>query len=181
MEKWCRRHAAIGMCILLCVLVLAGCGSSLVGKQEDVQSGDHIELGSLVLSIQNHEVTQEVAPDHPEGYYDYYQPHEGYVYYTVSGQASNSGDTDIDSGNVITQAVVEGKTTEAKLLFLNENGSAFTDVLKTGETRSFKLFLIQKTQQRAPEEFVFYYNQGFQAEAESNTYDYQTTLRVDGK
>lgn len=165
--------------MLLCSLMLTGCGTALKWKQEDVQRGDTIELEGLTLSIQKRETGQEVAPDHPEGYYDYYEPHEGYVYFIVSGQASNTSDTDILSGNITAQAVVEDETTDAKLLFLDENESAFTEKLETGETRAFKLFLIQPEQQQPPQAFVFYYNQRLEAAGKSKQYDHKTTVYLD--
>lgn len=178
MSKWLKGCAMSGICCLLCGLILTGCTTSLAGKQENEQSGDRIELESLTLSIQNCEVGQEVAPDHPEGYYDYYEPHKGYEYYIVSGQANNTGSSDIQSGNVVVQALVEQKATEAKILFLNETGSQFTESLKAGETREFKLFMIKRVEEQIPQAFVFYYNQWLDGSGEGKSYDYKTTVTL---
>lgn len=166
------------MGVLLCGALLAGC-SGLKGKQVDTQKGDSVILSSLTLSIQAREIRQEVAPEQPEGYYDYYEPHEGYEYYVISGEAKNASDADIHTDQFAVEATLEGKSTQAKMVFLNQEKSQLTDVIEAGESRGFQLFMLKKVDQPLPESFSVYYNDDFQA-SENGKYDYETIIPVEG-
>lgn len=175
-----KRVIANGVGLLLCALVLTGCQAATVtGKDTEIQQGDEIVMGPLTLSIQSRERGQEVAPENPEGYYDYYEPHEGYEYYIISGEAENTGAVDIYTENFVVQAVVGDKETEGKLVFLNEELSELTDVLNAGETRQFRLFMIQKLGDQPPEGFAFYYHDGFEA-GDLRNFDHKTTVMTQG-
>lgn len=178
MKHTYKQIVARGMGVLLCGTLLAGC-SGLKGEQVDTQKGDNITLGALTLSIQAREIKQEVAPDQPEGYYDYYEPYEGYDYYVISGQANNTSDADIHTDQFAVEATLDGKATQAKMVFLNEEKSQLTDVIAGGESREFRLFMLKKVDQPMPESFSVYYNEGFQV-SEDEKYDYETIISVEG-
>lgn len=177
--KGSRAIVARGMGILLCGVLLAGCSTGLKGNQEDTQKGDTIVLDSLTLSIQGREIKQEVGPEQPEGYYDYYEPHEGYEYYVISGEAKNDSGQDIHTDQFAVEATVEAEPAQAKVVFLNEELSELTDVIEAGQTREFRMFMLKKVDQPLPESFSIYYNEDFRAPGKGS-YDYKTTIPVEG-
>lgn len=179
MKRTYREIVARGVGVLLCGVLLAGCSAGLKAKQEDTQKGDSIVLGALTLSIQAREIQQEVAPEQPEGYYDYYEPHEGYEYYVISGEAKNGSGADIHTDQFAVEATVEEESAQAKMVFLNEEKSELTDVIEAGQSRAFRLFMLKKVDQPLPESFSVYYNEGFQA-SEKGSYDYKSIILVEG-
>ena len=151
------------LCTLLSVVFLAGC-TKTVWEAEHTVSGkgfEEVVLGDAVFYGKTEEFRESVKPPKPVEYYNFYEEHEGYQYYVISGTVKNTGQRDIQSENIELMAECGGEQEDGKLLILNEEKSEFTDTLPKGSEREAYVIVLLETGQEEPSKIHFYYNTDF--------------------
>lgn len=168
---------AVILLTVLAVSVLSGifaAGCAGLGSRAEETTrvqGDTISLGELTLTVESEEFRDTVEPENPEGYFDYYEEHEGYRYYVMSGRAENTSAEEISSNAFCAEGETDAGEEDARLLFLDQENTRFPDVIGAGREERFLLIMLVKDGAQ-PEEFRIFYNEGYRTPEEGETCDY---------
>lgn len=168
----------LAVMILLAALFVCfgGCGQNgYTANTIQTETDSQVVLEQITLQIQGTDQRQEVKPESPRGYYNYYQDHDGYYYHVIYGKAKNNGGQPVAVENIKVQSVGENELFQGKLVVINQIKSDFWEELPAGVELEFYLFSLVKEGQNVPQEYHLYYDQGLTAE-ETNEYDYCTKL-----
>lgn len=178
MERSRTTAGRLGYLFLLFLLLasLTGCNRKLADNVTRV-SGDTFELGELTLTVNSSEFRDTVEPENPTGYFDYYEEYEGYRYYVMTGTVSSSSTQDVRASAFETVGVTGAGEEDGKLLFMDEESTAFLDSIGAGDERRFLLMMLVKDGAQ-PEKFRICYNEGYEPGDEGETYDYEVVKEV---
>lgn len=174
-----RRFAVLAGSVALGVILGAGVSGCSAKKAENVSrsDGDTIFLGDLTLTVESGEFRDTVEPENPQGYYDYYEEHEGYRYYVLTGTAYNSSGEDIQASAFETVGETEAGEEDGKLLFMDQESTAFLDAIGAGDERRFILLTLVK-ENTNPEELRICYNEGYTPAEDDPSFDYEVVCPV---
>lgn len=156
---------------------LTGCNRMQADNVTRV-SGDTFELGELTLTVDSSGFRESVEPDNPVGYFDYYEEHEGYRYYVMTGTVSNSSGKDIQSSAFEVIGRTDAGGEDGKILFVDQESTTFLDTVGAGDERRFLLLMLVKDKAR-PEEFRIFYNEGYEPGSEREAYDHEVIKEAD--
>lgn len=163
-------RGAVLLSLILLSACLAGCGGKLA-EQVTYAEGNTIQVGELILTVEASGFRDSVEPENPEGYFDYYEEHEGYRYYVMSGKAENTSGEEIRASAFRTEGTTDAGEADAKLLFLDEGNTRFPDVIGAGSEELFLLIMLVKDNEQ-PEEFCIGYNEGYKTPQDGESCDY---------
>ena len=166
----------IGIIVLVMIILLlcVACGERgyQVGETQEV-TGTEITLEQLTLQIEGMEERQEVKPSDPIGYYNYYEPHEGYYYHVVYGTLKNTGKEQTYIHTLKVEAVgKENEVNQGKLVLCNPVNSDFWEDLAPNEELGFYLFSLVKEGEEPPKAYHLYYNEDLKEGTKEDTFDY---------
>lgn len=158
--------------VLAAAVFFSGCAGKGPQAEEMTRiEGDTFTLADLSLTVESEEYRDSVAPENPEGYFDYYEEYEGYHYCVLEGTVTNSAGAAVraDAFDVIGET--DAGEEDARLLFMDEESTAFLDTIGANDERKFILFMLVEDGAE-PEEFRIFYNEGYRTPEEGESCDY---------
>ena len=168
------KTACIIISIISLLLIFAGC----VSRSEEIRevSRDVIELGQITVTAEEKDFRELVEPEEPRGYYEFYEEHEGYRYYVISGTVENTGSAAVPSSAFTVTAETDGSRRDGKLLFLNRLNSEFTEAIEAGDTLPCFLMVLVKDDE-VPERLSVFYNSDYSQE-DGKSFDCQVDITL---
>lgn len=160
------------------VFIISGCGNEpqyTASSTKLIKNSASFTLDQLMFQIEGQEQRNEVKPESPIGYYNYYKHHEGYYYHVVYGTITNKSSEQFYTKSLTVEAVGENETYESQFVLINSVNSDFWKDMAPNEELSYLLFSIVPEGKPAPTEYRIYYNDGFK-EGEENTFDFCVRL-----
>lgn len=157
--------------IFLC-FSLVGCNNSLKAKNTQKVSGANINIENVEIVITALEERELVAPEKPEGYYDYYEKHDGYEYDVLKGTIVNNSQVTLNTKNIKVKMSAGKKEYDGTFVVQNEAKSEFVQELKPGEKGDCFIISIRKTNDTINNKAFIYYNTGLTA-GDGKTFDYK--------
>lgn len=157
---------------LAAVMCICGCQTDTIHvKKMETVTGREMEAGGIRFSREKAEKQNEVRPEKPNGYYNYYEEQEGFHYFVVSGEAVNDSGQAVDAGHILLRGRNDKKVYEGKLLFSNQDDSDLIKQLDGGETRKFYIVILVKDREPDPTGIEIYYNAGFRKQRKNEEFD----------
>lgn len=157
---------------LLLVSILAGCDSRITAdKVLQAEMGKQLSLEDIVFTVEKKETRREIKPEKPSGYYHYYEEHEGYLYYIISGTAQNKSNYTLDVKNILIQGIHGKKKFEGILFFSNSQDSDFIKVINSKQQLKFYIAIQIGKDDPLPNRINLYYSKKFQPPDSSTHYD----------
>ena len=172
------KKLAVLLLSVIMVLIISGCGNEpkyIAASTKFIEKSASFALDQLTFQIEGQEQRNEVKPESPIGYYNYYKPYEGYYYHVVYGTVTNKSSEQFYTKSLAVEAVGENETYESKFVLINPVSSDFWEDMAPNEELGYFLFSIVPEGKPAPTEYKIYYNDEFK-EGEENTFDFCTRL-----
>lgn len=162
--------------VIIFVSIFTGCNSI---KSSSIQTATETTISIDKVSLQREDegFKEKIAPNKPEGYYDLYEYYEGYRYYAISGKAKNNSIYDFSADTCFLKASNDKTVFDAKIVFMNENESEFTNILKAGQEQKYVIFTLLKDDQDI-DNFNIYYNNNFEVRNNKKKFDKQIIVDV---
>lgn len=162
--------------ILLCAILLIGCKSNDFSAQNEYEikgnTATVLKNTKLSLVINNIEHMQEVKPENPYGYYNYYKDEEGYYYCVVSGIIKNPEQQVVNSERFEVKAKNNNKKFDTK--FAIEDSARSTLIFgedTVSKEVKFHIVSLVKDGEESPNEFLLYYQNDLKENSENNRWE----------
>lgn len=164
------------MCLMLLLCscndkALKGMNSSVLSNKEQIQIDD------LHISIEGTEEMQEIKPEHPSGYYEYYEKHDGFHYYVLYGQAGYEG-TELQSDAITIVGKNDKNDYDGIMVFSDKDKSRFVKTVKNNEKYDCFIIFLMKDGDEKIELVDFYYNEGF-SNKKDTIFDFRLRLLLE--
>lgn len=161
------------------MFLLTGCSAKQYEVKEITeQSGEVFQIGHLTLEVKEEEIREEIKPDNPQGYYNYYKKEEGYYYHLLYGTLKNEGEETVNVNEIRVQGIVDKKQYQGKMVLINEIESYFWEEIKPGVALDFYIFSIVEDGKKDPTEYHFYYDEDGKTEKEQKSFDYKVEYQM---
>lgn len=152
---------------------MSGCAPKISSAKEvNVDSKTKMEMNDVTFTIDKMERLNEVKPEKPSGYYNYYEEKKGYFYYVVSGTAISKSESVLDTDNILVRGIYKSKKYEGKLLFSNKEHSDLIKKLNKKEEQTFYFIVLLKDKQPLPNTLDIFYNENFEKSQKKSNYQY---------
>lgn len=172
------------------ILLASGCGnrggetkeSEALNESFFSEDGTcRIEGTEMSIRTDKTELSEEVRPSNPSGYFYYYEDQEGYHYHVVHASLLNPTQTLLKADDFGATACGETGTYETKVVLQNSTGSTFMDANAetAGEKAVLYIISMVKDTDPDPDWVTLYYNEGLRDKAEGEPWDYSLELLSD--
>lgn len=167
------------ICLCLAVLLLSGCGNTKYEAKDTVErEGNTFQIGNLQLEVKSWDKREEVKPKNPQGYYNHYKKEEGYYYHVLYGTLKNTGDKKVNVNQIKVEGLSNKEHYQGKIVLINEIQSYFWEEIEPGAELDFYIFSIVEKKEKAPSEYIFYFDEDGKIDKEQVSFDHKIKYSI---
>ena len=179
------RLRKLSIIVIVMVFFLVGCKNNLPEADyiynAELEDTITLEKTDISLSIDDISNMEEVKPEKPSGYYNYYNDIEGYHYYVIKGNLINPKRVEMKAEWIEAKAYIGNKEYEAKFIMENFAQSSFINDISVAEKTGYRIIVMVKDGEKQPDKIELYYNDNLKENIEGEKWNNCLVLKSEAR